>query len=256
MIGKVYLVGAGPGDPDLLTRKAERLIRSARVVVHDRLVSDAILAFIPAAARCIDVGKRAASHPVPQERINEILVELALEGCDVVRLKGGDPLLFGRGGEEAEALREHGIACEIVPGITSAQGVASALGVPLTHRSMASGLRLVTGHCRADSPLDFDWHGLAEPRTTLVVYMGVASIGEIARNLIAHGRDADTPVLGVMRATQADQRHVVSTLARIAADAAAARLESPTVFVIGEVAAFAASRGGTHHAELLLAAAE
>ncbi len=256
MIGKVHLVGAGPGDPELLTRKAERLIRRAQVVVHDRLVSDAILALIPPSARVIDVGKRAASHPVPQERINDILVQLALTGAEVVRLKGGDPLLFGRGGEEAEALARHGIACEIVPGITSAQGVAAGLGVPLTHRALASGLRLVTGHCRADSPLDFDWHGLAEPRTTLVVYMGLASIGDIARNLIAHGRAPETPVLAVMRATQPDQRHLVTTLARAVADVAAARLESPTIFVIGEVAALAAAQGGLRDVDALLAAAE
>lgn len=259
MIGKVYLVGAGPGDPELLTRKAERLIRAADVIVHDRLVSNSILALAPASARLVDVGKRANSHPVPQERINTLLVELALSGHDVVRLKGGDPMLFGRGGEEAEALTLRGIACEVVPGITTAQGAAAALGVPLTHRDLASGLRLVTGHCRADAPLDLDWYGLAEPRTTLVIYMGLASIGDIARNLVAHGRAPETPVLAVMRATQPEQRHVLTTLARIASDVAGAALESPTIFIVGEVASLAARRGEESRGSLrhdLLAAAE
>jgi uroporphyrin-III C-methyltransferase len=235
MSGKVYLVGAGPGDPELLTLKAARIIASAEVIVFDRLVSHEILSLAPPTARSIDVGKAARRHPVPQGEINARLVSLARAGHDVVRLKGGDPLLFGRGGEEALALAKAGITFEVVPGITSAQGTAAALRLPLTHREIASSVRFITGHFREDAPLDLDWHGLADPTTTLVVYMGLASIGGIARQLIAHGRGPSTPVLAVSRATQPDQRKLGATLASVARAVAAARFESPTIFVIGEV---------------------
>ncbi len=256
MIGKVHLVGAGPGDPELLTLKALRLIDSAEVVVFDRLVSHEILEHIPASARRYDVGKRANHHPVPQDEINALLVRLALAGRDVVRLKGGDPFLFGRGGEEAEFLRAHGIACTVVPGITSAQGAAAALCMPLTHRTAASGLRLITGHCRGDAALDFDWHGLADAATTLVVYMGLANIGEIAGRLIAHGRDPSTPALAISNATQPGQRQLVSTLAHIAADTQAAGLPSPVLFVVGDVVGLAEIKGTkvVRDVEALLAA--
>lgn len=253
---RVHLVGAGPGDPELLTVRALRLVQAADVVVYDRLVSDAILALLPLHAECHDVGKRAHHHPVPQDEINALLVRLAQTGRDVLRLKGGDPFLFGRGGEEVEALAAAGIDCDVVPGITSAQGAASALKVPLTHRTLASGLRLVTGHCRGDAALDFDWHGLADAKTTLVVYMGLANIAEIAGELMAHGRDPSTPALAVTRATQPGQRQVISTLARVAEDTGRAGLASPVLFIVGEVVGLAKCAAEVCDVEALLAAAE
>ncbi|GMG84394.1 uroporphyrinogen-III C-methyltransferase [Paralimibaculum aggregatum] len=233
--GRVHLVGAGPGDPELLTLKAHRLISRAAVIVHDRLVSAEILDLAPEGAELIPVGKAPKRHPVPQEAINRLLVELATSGRSVVRLKGGDPFIFGRGAEEAAALHAAGVPVEIVPGITAAQGAAAASGVPLTHRGLATGLRLVTGHCRADAPLDLDWAGLADPETTLVVYMGAASIGEIAGRLIAHGLAPETPVLAVASATTAQERRLTSDLAGIAGAAGAAGLSGPVLFIIGRV---------------------
>lgn len=237
--GKVFLVGAGPGDPDLLTVKAVRAIQGAQVVVYDRLVSAAVLGLVPKGAARIDVGKQPGLHPVPQAEINEMLLRLARSGRIVVRLKGGDPLLFGRGGEEACALAAAGIACEVVPGITAAQACGASLRVPLTHRGVATGVRYLTGHCRADNALDFDWRGLADPRTTLIVYMGLANIAEIAARLVAFGRSPQTPVLAVSRATLPDQRCIISSLQTVAGEAKAAQLPSPTLFVIGEVVSLA-----------------
>lgn len=234
--GRVVLVGAGPGDPDLLTLRGLREIEAAQVVVYDRLVSEAILARVPVGAARIDVGKRLHHHPVPQEEINQLLIRLARSGRSIVRLKGGDPLVFGRGGEEVIALREAGIPCEVVPGITSAQGCAAAMAMPLTHRGLASGVRYITGHCRQDEALDFDWAGLADKRTTLVVYMGLANIREIAAALVAHGRAAKTPALAISRGTQPDGRSIATTLGALADDVTDAGLESPVLFVIGEVA--------------------
>lgn len=242
--GTVHLVGAGPGDPDLLTLKAARLIAGARVLVHDRLVSEAILALAPADAVRIDVGKSPKRHPVPQEAINATLIAHASAGHDVVRLKGGDPFIFGRGGEEALALAEAGIACEVVPGITAAQGAAASVGLPLTHRGVAEHVTYMTGHCRADQPLDFDFAKLANPTGTLVVYMGLASIGEIAAQLLAHGLAPDTPILVVNRATTPRERHLLSTLAEIATEVATQALDGPSLFVIGEVARLASRLGG------------
>lgn len=236
LVGKVTLVGAGPGDPELLTLKAMRAIEAAEVVVHDRLVAPEILDLIPVAAERVDVGKRTSDHPVPQDEINALLVALARSGRNVVRLKGGDPFIFGRGSEEAAALRAAGIPVAVVPGITAAQGAAAAAGVPLTHRGLARSVRYVTGHCRADEPLDLDWAGLADPETTLVVYMGRASIREFAAELMARGRAGTTPVLAVTNATTAAERRLASRLASIAADAAEAELKSPVVFIVGEVA--------------------
>lgn len=233
----VQLVGAGPGDPELLTLKALRAIQSADVVVFDRLVSEDILALIPSNVRRIDVGKAPRSHPVPQEEINKLLVGLAQQGRRVVRLKGGDPFLFGRGGEEAIALAAAGIGVEVVPGITSAQGAAARLKMPLTHRSLASGVRFITGHRSADGVLDYDWHGLADPETTLVVYMALANISDIVAKLIAHGRDTRTPVLAISRATRKDEKYVMATLATITSEAMRSRIEAPALFVIGEVVA-------------------
>ncbi|MCL4764915.1 MAG: uroporphyrinogen-III C-methyltransferase [Hyphomicrobiaceae bacterium] len=247
--GMVFLVGAGPGDPDLLTLKALRAIETADVVVFDRLVSEAVLALVPKGTARIDVGKQPRHHPMPQEEINRTLVALGRAGRCVARLKGGDPFVFGRGGEEALALAQAGIAFEVVPGITSAQGCAAALRLPLTHRGLATGLRFLTGHCRADAALDFDWQGLADPRTTLVVYMGHANIREIAAEMIAHGRPASTPVLVVSRGTLADQRHLTSTLAAIGSDIARAALPTPALFIIGEVVSLRETLGADSHGE-------
>lgn len=236
MPGKVFLIGAGPGDPDLLTLRALKLIQSADVVVFDRLVSPEIMALVPAATRRIPVGKAAGFHSVPQERINEILVELANEGLTVARLKGGDPLIFGRGSEEAEELAAAGISYAYVPGITAAQGAAASTGVPLTHRGLATGLRYVTGHRAKDEPLELDWASLASPDTTLVVYMGAANMAEIAAQLIAHGLPIDMPVLAVAHATTPREERRASTLARIAADLAVRPMEAPVLFMIGRTA--------------------
>jgi uroporphyrin-III C-methyltransferase len=233
--GRVLLVGAGPGDPDLLTVKAHRIIRAAAIIVHDRLVSPEILALAPRDARMIDVGKMPRRHPVPQENINGILVDLALEGHDVIRLKGGDPFIFGRGGEEMEALRAAGVAVEVVPGITAAQAASASTRVPLTQRGMVTGLRYVTGHCKADAPLHLDWAGLADPETTLVVYMGAANMAEISARLIAHGMPGDLPVMAVSAATTPRETRLVSRLDSISRDATKAEMAAPVLFIVGRV---------------------
>jgi len=235
MPGRVSLVGAGPGDPDLLTVKAMRLIASAEVLVYDRLVSAEILALAAPGAQMIPVGKEPKRHPVPQQAINEILIHQARTGRQVVRLKGGDPFIFGRGSEEALALRAHGISCEIVPGITAAQGCSARTGVPLTHRGLATGVRYITGHCKQDQPLVFDWDGLADPETTLVVYMGVANIDEIATRLIEAGRSRATPVLAINNGTKPDERRLVANLGDIAEATRRARFKGPVLFLLGEV---------------------
>lgn len=236
MAGKVYLIGAGPGDPDLLTVRALRLLQSAEVVVHDRLVSPEIMALVPATARRVSVGKAAGFHSVPQDRINALLVELAGSGQTVIRLKGGDPLIFGRGSEEAEELAAAGIAYAYVPGITAAQGAASSTGVPLTHRGLATGVRYVTGHRARDAMLDLDWDSLADPDTTLVVYMGAANMAEIAARLIAAGLPVDLPVLAVAHATTPREMRMLSNLTQIGADLARTPMEAPVLFTIGRVA--------------------
>ena len=235
MPGRVYLVGAGPGDPDLLTVKATRLISEAEVIVYDRLVSKEIMALANPHAHRIAVGKESKRHPVPQDAINDILVKQAKSGRMTVRLKGGDPFIFGRGSEEAIALRAAGFTCEVVPGITAAQGCAASSGVPLTHRGLASGVRLITGHCRQDEPLDLDWSGLADPNTTLVVYMGVANISEISSRLLAEGLGASTPILAINNGTTPSERRIVSTLDRVAEDAVRAEFKGPVLFIIGQV---------------------
>jgi uroporphyrin-III C-methyltransferase len=237
--GSVFLVGAGPGDPELLTLKAARAIAAADVVVYDRLVPPDVLATIPPGAARINVGKQAGSHPVPQPEINRLLVGLARGGRTVVRLKGGDPFIFGRGCEEAAELARAGIPFEVVPGVTAAQGCAAAARVPLTHRGLATGVRYVTGHCKADEPLDLDWASLADPATTLVVYMGRANVAEIARELIAHGLPGDTPSIAVSQGTTRRERRISSSLALLPAALQDAQLESPILFIIGKVAALA-----------------
>ncbi|RMF37219.1 MAG: uroporphyrinogen-III C-methyltransferase [Alphaproteobacteria bacterium] len=241
--GKVYLIGAGPGDPELMTLRAMRMLAEADVVVHDRLVSPEILASVPKGARRIPVGKAPGCHSVTQERINEMLAELALDGNTVARLKGGDPLIFGRGSEEAAYLAERGIAVEYAPGITAAQGAAASTGVPLTHRGLASGVRYVTGHRQKDRPLELDWKRLADPETTLVVYMGVANIGQIALALLAEGMPADLPVLAVANATTPREARLLSRLDRIAREMRDWCADGPVLFVIGRVAGLAVARG-------------
>jgi uroporphyrin-III C-methyltransferase len=239
MSGRVFLVGAGPGDPDLLTLRACRLIQASDVLVYDRLVSKEILDLAPADATRIDVGKQPRHHPVPQEEINALLVRLARDGRTVLRLKGGDPLMFGRGGEEALALEAAGVSYEIIPGITSAQGAGASAMIPLTHRGVASGVRYLTGNCRADAELDYDWAGLADMHTTLVIYMGLANISKISSQLILHGRSPKTPVLAISKATRADETRLVSTLEDIPGATARVRLKSPVLFIVGEVVSLA-----------------
>ena len=235
MTGKVYLIGAGPGDPELMTVKAIRMLNEADAVVYDRLVSDEIIAMANPDAKMIFVGKSPKCHTVPQERINEILAEEALAGRTVARLKGGDPLIFGRGSEEAAHLIEQGVKVAYAPGITAAQGAASVTGVPLTHRGLATGVQYVTGHRQADKALDLDWKKLADPDTTLVVYMGVANIGQIAVGLMTEGLPGSTPVMAISRVSAADESRMISTLNRVAQDSRDAGLKPPTLFVIGKV---------------------
>lgn len=233
--GKVYLIGAGPGDPELLTCKALRVMQAADVVVYDRLVSPEIMALIPAGTQQIDVGKMAGRHTLPQDEINALLVGLARDGAAVARLKGGDPLIFGRGSEEAAELRAAGVAVEYIPGITAAQGAAASTGVPLTHRGLATGVRYVTGHRARDAALDLDWASLASEETTLVVYMGAANIGDIAAQLMRHGMPGDLGVMAISAATTPRETRLISTLAGIAGAVARADPEAPVLFVIGHV---------------------
>ena len=247
--GTVYLTGAGPGDPDLLTLKALRLIETADVVVYDRLVSKQILGLIPQGTARIDVGKRAGSHPVPQDSINAILVKLARSGQMVVRLKGGDPMIFGRGGEEAEALQQQGIKVKTVPGITAAQGCAASLNLPLTLRGVADSLVFVTGHSKDDSLPDKDWARLADGQTTLAVYMGAANIGAITSEMLKGGVSGALPVLAVSNGTLDNQQHVYTTVSRLGEDLANASLDGPVLFVIGHAAAIVAGNEVDCHAE-------
>lgn len=193
--GTVWLVGAGPGDPDLLTRKAERLIGQASVVFYDALVGSAVLDLVPASARLVPVGKRSGRHSKDQDSINDLLVAAALTGERVVRLKGGDPSIFGRSAEEMAALRNHGIPVRVCPGITAASAAAASAGVSLTLRGLARRVQFVTAHARAGEPLALDWTALADPQATLVIYMGKAAAADVARQLMAHGLSGDTPVL-------------------------------------------------------------
>lgn len=238
--GKVYLIGAGPGDPELLTLKALNAIQAADVVVYDRLVSDEIMALVPEGTKRVFVGKTAGHHAVPQDRINQILVDLAQEGQVVARIKGGDPLIFGRGSEEAEALHAAGIAYAYIPGITAAQGAASVTGVPLTHRGLATGVRYITGHRARGEALPPDWQGLADPDTTLVIYMGGANMAAISAELVAAGLSPDTPVLAIASATTPRQQQFYSTLAHVAGDLAATPLPAPLLFIVGRVVTLAA----------------
>src|SRR5215211_4569544 len=230
-LARVALVGAGPGDPELLTVRAARLLATADVVVHDALVGDGVLALVPPSAELIDVGKRPG-RPVPQELISTLLVELGHSGRRIVRLKGGDPYVFGRGGEEAQALIDAGVDFEVVPGITSAVAAPAAAGIPVTQRGVSAAVTVVTGHRRRGEP-DVDWRSLAKVGATVVVLMGVAQRGTIAAELIAGGLDAATPVAAVGAATTPDQ-----VVGRCRLDELASMpIEAPAVIVIGAVAA-------------------
>ena len=236
--GIVHLVGAGPGDPELLTLKAARLLAAAEVVVHDRLVGEGILALANPAAELIYVGKERANHFMRQTEINALLVRRGQRGQRVVRLKGGDPLIFGRGGEEIEALLEAGVPFEIVPGVTAAAGCAAASAIPLTHRDHAQTLILATGHTKDGEPA-LNWHTLCQPRQTLVFYMGHKALDGLCGKLIAHGLPADLPAAVIENGTLPGQRTVRATLATLAAAVAAARLTGPALVIVGAVAAFA-----------------
>lgn len=233
--GKVWLVGAGPGDPDLLTLRAARLVMQACLIVHDGLVDPAILALARPSARLISVAKQRSRHTMQQDQINALLVAEALAGRDVVRLKGGDPFIFGRGGEEAEACRAAGVPVEVVPGISAAIGGAAAAALPLTHRSHASIVSFVAGQCKGLS--EQDWTGLAGKGRTLVIYMGLATSEAIAEKLIADGLAPDIPVAVIENATRPEMRVLRASLAGLPALVTAHKVKSPAVIVIGEVAA-------------------
>jgi uroporphyrin-III C-methyltransferase / precorrin-2 dehydrogenase / sirohydrochlorin ferrochelatase len=232
--GMVHIVGAGPGDPELLTLKAVRRLREAEAVVHDRLVTPEVLSHASPLAERFYVGKARGAHPVPQQRINELLIRLARAGKRVVRLKGGDPHVFGRGGEEAEALAAAGIAFEVVPGVTAACGVAAYAGVPLTHRDYAQACVFVTA-CLKDGSSNLDWEMLARPRQTVVVYMGLAALEQVCSQLAAHGLAPGTPAALVERATTPYQRVIEGTLGTLAARVRRAAPEPPTLLIVGEV---------------------
>lgn len=231
----VSLVGAGPGDPGLLTMHAFDRLQSADVVVYDKLVSDQVLALIPAGATRIFAGKTARNHYMPQDRINALLVSLANAGHRVVRLKGGDPFVFGRGGEEAQYLAARGIDFEVVPGITSSAACAAYAGIPLTHRDKAHSVRFVTGHTRAGTRLDLNWRSLADPETTLVVYMGMINVEAISAGLIEAGLPPTTPSAAINMGTRPEQRVVRTTLEHLATETQAANLTGATLIVIGKV---------------------
>ena len=240
--GAVYLVGAGPGNPDLLTFRALHLMQQADVVLYDKLVAPSLLDWVRRDAERIFVGKTRANHTLRQEEINQLMVRLASEGKRVLRLKGGDPFIFGRGGEEIETLAQHGIPFEVVPGITAASGAAAYAGIPLTHRDYAQSVTFVTGH-RQDGSINLDWPMLCRPGQTVVVYMGVATTPALCEAFIRHGRSADCPVAMVERATLIDQRVLVSTLADLPGRIAELEIRSPSLMIVGEVVQLAAKLG-------------
>ena len=233
-VGTVHLVGAGPGDPELLTLKAARLLARAEVVVVDHLVSPGVIALIGPQARRIHAGKQRNHHTMKQHEINALLVRLAQEGRQVVRLKGGDPFIFGRGGEEMQALAAAGVPFEVVPGITAACGVSAYAGIPLTHRDHAQSCTFVTGHLK-DGAAELDWAGLARPNQTVVIYMGLTALAQICTRLVEHGLPPSLPAAVVQQGTTEAQRVVSGTLADLAARVEAAGLSSPCLTIVGEV---------------------
>lgn len=237
MTGKVWLVGAGPGDPGLFTLKGRQVLSQAEVVVYDALVGQGVLGMIPEEAQLINVGKRASNHIMPQEQINEVLLEEAKKGKRVVRLKGGDPFLFGRGGEELELLSREGIPFEVVPGVTSALAVPAYNGIPVTHRDYCSSLHIVTGHKRQGEPYNIDFQALVRTGGTLVFLMGVSALGDICRGLLEAGIDRDMPAALLARGTTAGQRRIVATVATLEEETARRGAVTPAIIVVGRVCA-------------------
>ncbi len=232
--GTVHIVGSGPGDFDLLTLRAARLIGEADAIVYDHLIADGVLELARRDAEKIYVGKESSNHTVPQEELNQLLVRLARAGKRVVRLKGGDPFIFGRGGEEIETLVDAGIAFEVVPGVTAAAGCAAYAGIPLTHRDHAQAVAFVTGHLN-DGTINLDWPSLARPRQTVVFYMGVGGLGEICRQMIVHGLPADHPAAVVQEGTTPRQRVLIADLATLPAKVVAAGIKAPALIIVGTV---------------------
>ena len=233
--GEVALVGAGPGDPGLLTLRAWSLLQQADAVVYDRLVSEDLMQLLPARCARHYVGKTSGYHSLPQPQINQLLVDLARQDLRVVRLKGGDPFIFGRGAEELEFLLAHGINGQVVPGVTAAAGCSAYAGIPLTHRDLAHSCQFITGHLQENGALQLPWTSLVEGKQTLVFYMGLAALGEISRNLIAAGLPVDTPAALIGNGTRADQRVVRCSLKQLPSMAQAHQLMPPTLTVIGQV---------------------
>ena len=239
MAGKVWLVGAGPSDPGLMTVKGKEVLKQAEVVVYDALIGMGILTMIPKDTERIHVGKRSGNHTMRQEEISQILVEKAKEGKRVVRLKGGDPFLFGRGGEEMELLKEHGISCEVVPGVTSAISVPAYNGIPITHRDFSSSLHIITAHKQEDKPLDIDFASLVKLKGTLVFLMGVKALEDICAGLRNAGMAEDTPAAILQQGTTAKQRKVVATLATLKEEAQKESIQTPAIIVVGAVCSLA-----------------
>jgi uroporphyrin-III C-methyltransferase len=233
----VYIVGAGPGSVDLLTYKAHQLLTSdaSDVVVYDRLIPEEVLALIPDSVKKIYAGKSCRKHHMTQDEINQCLVAEASKPAVVVRLKGGDPFIFGRGGEEMLYLREHAIPYEVVPGVNAADGVAALLGIPLTHRGVAHAVEFITGHQQKGQDVTLDWKALANPNTTKVVFMGLANLEKIASELLEHGLSGNTPVAAIYKGSWKEQRHCVTTLSSMVVDIKAAELTAPTLIIIGQV---------------------
>jgi uroporphyrin-III C-methyltransferase / precorrin-2 dehydrogenase / sirohydrochlorin ferrochelatase len=237
MSGKVYIAGAGPGDPELLTRKVEKLFHSVDVMLYDRLVSDAILELVPSGVARIYAGKSCKQHAMTQQEINQSLVQLAKSGHRVLRLKGGDPFIFGRGGEEAEALAAAGIAFEIIPGVSAASGCSAYAGIPLTHRDHAQSVCYVTGHLKQESLDGLDWQALGAKDMTVVVYMGLANAEAVKNKLIAHGRSPHTAFAVIENGTLPEQRVLRGTLHDLPDILAHEAVQSPSLLIIGEVTA-------------------
>ena len=233
-IGKVYLIGAGPGDSDLLTVKALKLLKKADVVLYDALVSDDIMSLISPSAECIAVGKRAGSHSALQSQINQLMITKAYTAKTVIRLKGGDPFMFGRGGEELESLVDANIPFEVVPGITAAMGAAAYSGIPLTHRDYAQSVSFITGHCKLKTN-PIDWQAYINPSQTLVIYMGILNVELISQGLIYAGRNASTPVAIVSKASTKNQQIIIGELENLALLAKDARAQMPALIIVGEV---------------------
>ncbi len=250
MSGKVWLVGAGPGDPDLITVKGSECLKKAEVLVYDKLINSVFLTYPSSECILVNVGKESNHHPVPQEEINKILIQYAKEGKRVVRLKCGDPFVFGRGGEEVEALLDAGCDFEVVPGVTSAIGGLASAGIPITHRDHASSFHIVTGHSRSDKDNDpIDWQALAKLDGTLVILMGVGNLPNICHSLSTYGKSQETPVAIVMNASFPDQRVVTGTLSTIVEIAKTEKVKAPALIVFGEVVSLLnhpCLKGGAH----------